>query len=71
MKHKLAHYFESHPIRLVTSFGLREIIKNRLAMGRIATWALELTGLDIPYVPRTAIKFQALVDFLAEWTETQ
>jgi hypothetical protein len=45
------------------SHGLEEIIGNRLAMGRIAKWAIELMGLDITYVPQTAIKFEALVDF--------
>jgi hypothetical protein len=46
------HYFESHPIRVVTSYEVREIIGNRLATGRIAKWALELMGLDITYVPQ-------------------
>jgi hypothetical protein len=40
-------------------------------MGRIANWALEVTGLDIAYVPQTVIKSQALADFVAEWAETQ
>jgi hypothetical protein len=35
-KRKLLHYFESHPICVVTSYGLEEIIKNRLTTGRIA-----------------------------------
>jgi hypothetical protein len=55
-KRNLLHYFESHPIRVVTSFGIKEIIGNRLATGRITKWALELMGLDIYYVPQTAIK---------------
>jgi hypothetical protein len=38
MKRKLLHYFESHPIRVVTSFGLGEIIGSCLSMGRIARW---------------------------------
>jgi hypothetical protein len=59
-------YFESHPIRMVTSFWLGEIIGNRLATGRITKWALELIGLDIAYVPQMAIKSQALMDFVAE-----
>jgi hypothetical protein len=33
---KLLHYFESHQVRVVTSYGLREIVGNRLTMGRIA-----------------------------------
>jgi hypothetical protein len=71
MKRMLLQYFESHPIQVVTSFGLRGIFENQLATGRIAKWALELIGLDIPYVPQTAVKSQALVDFVAECTETQ
>jgi hypothetical protein len=66
MKHKLLHYFESHPIHVVTSYGLGEIIENRLAMGRITKWAADLMGLDTTYTPQTAIKSQALVDFVAE-----
>jgi hypothetical protein len=71
MKCKLLHYFKSHLIRVVTSFRLREIVRNRLATERIAKWALELLGLNITYVPQMAIKSQALTDFVAEWTETQ
>jgi hypothetical protein len=70
MKCKLLHYFESHPIRVVTSFGLREVVGNRLTTGRIE-WALKLIGLDITNVPQTAIMSQALADFVAKWTETQ
>jgi hypothetical protein len=55
---------------VVTSYGLEEIIENRLATGRIAKWALELMGLDITYASQTTIKSQALIDFMAEWTET-
>jgi hypothetical protein len=52
MKRKLLHYFENHPIRVVTTFELGEIIRNHLSTGRIAKWALELIGLDIIYVPK-------------------
>jgi hypothetical protein len=71
MKHKLLHYFECHSIPVVTSHGLREIVRNRLATGRIANWDRELMGLDITYVPQTTIKSQTLVDFVVEWIETQ
>jgi hypothetical protein len=63
--------FWEQPNLVVTSFGLREIIKNRLAIGRIAKWALELMELDVAYVPQTAIKSQALADFVGEWSKTQ
>jgi hypothetical protein len=56
---------------MVTSFGLGEIIRNQLATGRIAKWVLDLVGFDVQYVPQTAIKSQALADFVAEWSKTQ
>jgi hypothetical protein len=71
MKRRILHYFKSQLIHVVTSYGLREIVRNHLTMGRIAKWALELMGLYITYVPQTAIKSQDLVDFMAEWSEKQ
>ena len=55
-KRKLRHYFESHPVTVVTSFSLGVVVQNRDATGRIAKWALELMGQGISYAPRTAIK---------------
>jgi hypothetical protein len=41
------------------------------ATGKIGKWVIELSTYDIVYKPKTAIKAQALSDFMAEWTETQ
>ena len=68
-KRKLRHYFESHPMTVVTSFPLGEVIHSQDATGRTAKWALELMDQGIAYAPRTAIKSQVLADFIAEWTE--
>ena len=68
---KLLHYFTDHEVAVVTSYPLRDIIRNRDAAGQISKWALELMGHDIRYIPHTAIKSQALTDFVAEWTEVQ
>ena len=43
-KRKLCHYFESHPVMVVTSFPLGEVAQNWDATGRIIKWALELMG---------------------------
>ena len=56
---------------MVTDFPLADILHNRDAMGRISKWAVELGALSINFKPRTAIKSQALVNFLAEWQENQ
>jgi ribonuclease HI len=70
-RRKLRHYFESHPVTLVSSFPLGEIIQCREASGRIAKWAVELMGETLSFAPRKAIKSQVLADFLVEWVDTQ
>jgi hypothetical protein len=47
------------------------ILRNQDAIGRISKWAVELSTLNIDFKPRTAIKSQALVDFMAEWRQNQ
>ena len=68
---KLAHYFQDHSVTVVSEAPLAEIMNNRYATGRIAKWVLDLLPYDIHYQPKKAIKSQALVDFLAKWTEAQ
>jgi len=70
-RRKLQHYFLGHPITVVSSFPLGEIIQSREATGRIAKWSIELMSETLTYVPRKAIKSQALVDFVVEWTDSQ
>jgi ribonuclease HI len=52
-------------------FPLADILHNQDATGHISKWAVELGALSINFKPRTAIKSQALVDFMAEWRENQ
>jgi len=56
---------------VVSSFPLGEIIQSREATGRIAKWSIELMSETLTYAPRKAIKSQALVDFVTEWTDSQ
>jgi hypothetical protein len=67
---KLSHYFQAHKIEVHTSSSMGEILNNREATRKIAKWAIKLSMYDIVYKPRTAIKAQALCDFMAEWIET-
>jgi hypothetical protein len=59
-KRKLWHYFDAHPITVVSKYPLREVIQNAEAEGRIAKWALEMMGPNITYALRSAIKSQVL-----------
>jgi ribonuclease HI len=70
-KRKLRHYFDAHPITVVSKYPLGEVIQNPEAKGRIAKWVLELMGQNIMYAPHSAIKSRVLADFVAEWTEMQ
>jgi hypothetical protein len=70
-RRKLRHYFEAHPVTVVSSFPLGEIIQNPDAACRIAKWSVELMGEMLAYTPRKAIKSQILADFVAEWMDTQ
>lgn len=51
-KKKLVHYFDSHLIKVVTSFLLGEIINNQDATGRITKWVMELMAYGITYTVR-------------------
>jgi dsDNA-binding SOS-regulon protein len=66
---KLRQYLQEYSISVVTDYPLGDILRNQDANGRISKWAVELGALNIDFKPRTAIKSQALVDFMAEWRE--
>jgi hypothetical protein len=68
---KLQHYFQEYSISVVTDYPLGDILRNQDATRRISKWAVELGALNIDFKLRTAIKSQALVDFMAEWQENQ
>jgi hypothetical protein len=63
---KLKHYFEEHPITVVSTTPLSEIIRCKGASGRVAKWAIELAAHTIQYKPRTTIKSQIIADFFAD-----
>jgi hypothetical protein len=68
---KLKHYFEEHPITVVSTTPLSEIIRCKDASRRVAKWAIELVAHTIQYKPRTMIKSQIIANFFADWGEHQ
>jgi hypothetical protein len=61
------HYFDAYNILVVSDFPLADIQHNRDATGCISKWVMELGALILDFKPRTAIKSQALVDFMMDW----
>jgi ribonuclease HI len=65
---KLRPYFQAHTIRVLTEYPLRKVMQKLDLSGRLANWAIELGQFDLEFIPRNAIKGQALADFLAKFT---
>ncbi|XP_058223096.1 uncharacterized protein LOC131332814 [Rhododendron vialii] len=65
---KLLHYFQSHPITVLTKHPLKALFWKADLSNRVSKWAVKLANFDISFEPRTAIKGQVLADFIAELT---
>jgi hypothetical protein len=66
---KLHHYFQGHPIKVVTDRPLETILRNPNVTGRVAEWAVELHPFEISFETTKVIKSKALAEFTAEWTD--
>jgi ribonuclease HI len=65
---KLRHYFQVHPIKVVTDRPLETIQRNPNVTGRVAEWAMELQPFEISFETTKVIKSKALTEFTAKWT---
>ncbi|XP_075659059.1 uncharacterized protein LOC142628917 [Castanea sativa] len=68
---KLKPYFQAHTIVVLTDKPLQRAMGSPEAAGRMALWSIELSEFDIQYRPRTAIKGQAVADFIAEFANAE
>ena len=64
---KLRHYFETHTIHVKTNYPIKAVLRKPEMTGRLAKWSVKLSAFDLVYEPRTAIKSQALADFVADF----
>ena len=64
---KFKPYFQAHTVIILTDKPLWRAMSNPEAVGQLALWAIELSEFDIQYCPRTAIKGQVVMDFIAEF----
>ena len=65
-KKKLCHYFESHPIIMITDFPIKKILSKPNFSSRLTKWAINFGVFDIRYLPRAAKKGHVMVIFLVE-----
>ncbi|KAK3018233.1 hypothetical protein RJ639_002767 [Escallonia herrerae] len=65
---RLRPYFQSHTIVVLIDQPLGKVLLSPEASGRLVNWSVELGEFDLQYKPRTAIKTQALADFIVECT---
>jgi hypothetical protein len=49
---KLRHYFQSHKIKVVSSFPLEEILRSRDTVGHIVKWSVEMGKFDFEFCPQ-------------------
>jgi hypothetical protein len=70
MTRKLKHYFLAHTVWVVSDRPLARVLQSKEATGRVAQWVVEIGQYDVEFVPRQAIKSQALADFIAEWIDS-
>jgi hypothetical protein len=68
---KLRHYFQSHKIKVVSSFPLGEILHSCDTTRCIVKWSVKLGKFELEFCPQQVIKSQILTDFISERTETQ
>ncbi|KAK1586619.1 hypothetical protein Q3G72_004304 [Acer saccharum] len=62
-------YFQAYKIGVYTNCLLKLILQKPEVSGKLTKWAIELSEFDVEYLPRTAIKGQAVTDFVAEFTK--
>jgi hypothetical protein len=67
---KLKHYFLALSIRVISDRPLAHVLQSKEATGWISQWAVEIGQYDIEFIPRWAIKSQALTNFITEWTDS-
>ena len=65
---KLPHYFQAHTVFVLTKYPLQSLLKRSNFTGQIAKWGTQLGSFNIRYRPRSSVKGQVLVDFVAEFS---
>ena len=52
---------------ILTTYPLKSILHKPELSSKLTKWSIELSEYDITFQPRTALKSQVLVDFIADF----
>ena len=66
---KLRHYFQGHPIKVVSAYPLERVLRSPNSAVRVAKWDIEQQAFQLGFSTTRVIKGVALADFMVEWTE--
>ena len=66
---KLRHYFQGHPIKVVSAYPLERVLRSPKSARRVAEWNIELQAFQLEFSTTRVIKVAAFADFVAEWAE--
>jgi len=61
---RLRPYFQNHIITVKTDYPIQKILQKPDLVGRMPSWAVELSEFNIRYEPHGPIKAQCLLDFV-------
>lgn len=65
---KLRPYLKAHTIEVRINYPLHKVLHKSKLSRWLSTWSIMLSAYDIKYVPRKAMKAQALADLMVEMT---
>ena len=66
---KLCHYFQGHPIKVISAYPLERVLRSPNSAGRVAEWNIELQAFQLEFSTTRDVKGAALADFVVEWTK--
>ena len=63
---KLQHYFQGHPIKVVSAYPLERVLRSPNSAGRVAEWNIKLQAFQLEFNTTMVVKGAALADFVAK-----
>ena len=66
---KPRHYFQGHPIKVVSAYPLERVLRSPNSAGRVAEGNIKLQAFQLEFSTTRVVKGAALANFKAEWTE--